>query len=138
MARGLHYSGCSVAILDKDHKSAEKLVMEINDDDGKAINCNLDSRKKPDFERSLALVLDTFGGVDILINGAGINAPTPFLEIPEDGTVFICFPVPQWNGIGKTFLGIGSFLGGFLFSGKVNGWKSFISERPVVTDREGV
>ena len=101
MARGLHYSGCSVAILDKDHKSAEKLVMEINDDDGKAINCNLDSRKKPDFERSLVLVLDTFGGVDILINGAGINAPTPFLDISEDewdnimavqlkGTMFGC------------------------------------------------
>ena len=24
------------------------------------------------------------GGIDILINGAGVNSPTPFLEIPED------------------------------------------------------
>jgi NAD(P)-dependent dehydrogenase (short-subunit alcohol dehydrogenase family) len=28
--------------------------------------------------------LDTYGSIDILINGAGINAPTPFFEISEE------------------------------------------------------
>jgi len=89
MARGLHRSGCFVAVLDKDHEAAEKEVVEIIESGGKAIACDLDSRKKADFERCLASVLDAFGRVDILINGAGINAPTPFLEITEE----------EWDGI---------------------------------------
>ena len=60
-----------------------------------------DSRKKEDYESCLGEVLKLFGRVDILINGAGINSPTPFLEITEEewdrilsvqlkGTMFGC------------------------------------------------
>ena len=101
MARGLHRSGCLIAVLDKDLEGAESVVDEIVKSGGKAISCNLDSRKKTDFDKCLASVLEVFGKVDILINGAGINAPTPFMLIPEDewdnilavqlkGTMFGC------------------------------------------------
>ena len=61
----------------------------------------IDSCKKKDYESCLEEVRNIFGRVDILINGAGINAPTPFLEITEEewdqilsvqlkGTLFGC------------------------------------------------
>ena len=35
-------------------------------------------------QQLLADVLKKFGRIDILVNGAGINSPTPFFEIPEE------------------------------------------------------
>lgn len=43
-----------------------------------------DARSKTDLARCRDLVVDRFGTVDILLNGAGTNAPTPFLEISDD------------------------------------------------------
>ncbi len=44
-----------------------------------------DATSKPPLQQLLlADVLAKFGRVDILVNGAGINSPTPFLDIPED------------------------------------------------------
>ena len=61
----------------------------------------MDTSKKEDFESCLKNVLDNFRRVDVLINGAGINAPTPILDILEEewdrimavqlkGTLFGC------------------------------------------------
>jgi len=44
---------------------------------------------KTDLERALKEILGRYGDVDILVNGAGVNAPTPFLEIA----------VEEWNRI---------------------------------------
>ena len=46
------------------------------------ISC--DVTKKAALTVCRSRVLDEFGHVDILLNGAGTNAPTPFLEISED------------------------------------------------------
>jgi len=44
--------------------------------------CNVTS--KPDIVRVHAEILKKHGRIDILLNGAGINAPTPFLDIQTD------------------------------------------------------
>ena len=44
----------------------------------------MDASKKEDFESCLKNILDHFRRVDVLINGAGINAPTPILDISEE------------------------------------------------------
>ena len=85
MARGLANAGCAIAILDLRLKKAQSVENEL-----KANGCErvlshaIDVAKKEEHVTALEQVLATFGQVDILVNGAGINAPTPFLEITED------------------------------------------------------
>jgi NAD(P)-dependent dehydrogenase (short-subunit alcohol dehydrogenase family) len=101
MALGFHNAGCIIAVLDSDLENAEKIVAVIKDEGGQAIALKMDASKKEDFESCLKKVIKTFGRVDILINGAGINAPTPILDISEEewdrvmavqlkGTLFGC------------------------------------------------
>jgi len=44
--------------------------------------CEVDKRDQ--LEKLLADVVEKSGKVDVLINGAGMNSATPFLEIPEE------------------------------------------------------
>lgn len=84
MARSLGNAGCHVAILDLRLEKAEAVAAEICDAGGSAIGIELDATKKQQFESVLAQINDKFGSVDILVNGAGINNPSPFFEITED------------------------------------------------------
>lgn len=101
MALAFHAVGCSVILLDANLEGAEKILKKIKNNSGQSIALKMDSRLKIDFENCLDRIIIEFGKVDILINGAGINAPTPFLEITEEewdnilavqlkGTMFGC------------------------------------------------
>ena len=84
MARGLAKAGAKVAVLDKNQETAGARVAEIEAEGGTALRLPLDATDKVSHQTALASLLDAYGQVDILINGAGINAPTPVLEIPSD------------------------------------------------------
>ena len=84
MAAALAKAGVSVAALDKDTEKLKKAVDAIDPGCGKIAAFKLDVTKKEEHESVLAQVLSTYGDVDILINGAGINAPTPILDIAEE------------------------------------------------------
>ena len=101
LARGFASSGCAVILLDANISSTEDVVGKIRDEGGKALALKMDVSQKLDFERCMKKILSEFDRVDVLINGAGINAPTPFLEITEEewdrilavnlkGTLFGC------------------------------------------------
>ena len=101
MALGFHHAGCAVSVLDSNLGGAEKIVKTIENEGGKAIALEMNASKKEDFKYCLKEVVTEFGQVDILVNGAGINAPTPFLDITEEewdeimavqlkGTLFGC------------------------------------------------
>lgn len=85
MARGFARAGCSVAVLDLRLEKAKSV-----EDDLKKIGCNntmavaIDVAKKEDHIHALASIVEEFGHVDILVNGAGINGPTAFLELGLD------------------------------------------------------
>lgn len=89
MARALAKTGVKVAILDKNADLIKKVSTEINASGGRAIGCLIDVVDKESHENALREVLKAFGGVHILINGAGINAPTPFFDITLE----------EWNSI---------------------------------------
>ena len=84
MARGFYQAGCLVVLMDVDEKGAERIARGIKQDGGQAIALAIDVTKRENIEDCLALTLEEFGAVDVLINGVGINAPTPFLKITED------------------------------------------------------
>jgi len=85
MARGLAQAGASVAVLDVRLEKAERVAAEIQAETSVstlALCVNVIS--KGSLEDALESILKSYGRVDILVNGAGINAPTPFLEIKLD------------------------------------------------------
>ena len=85
MARGLAKAGCKIVVMDLRGYKAEAVAKDITDSIGvKAIGMEIDASDKNSFSHGLSQTLAVFGRADILINGAGINAPTPFLDIAVD------------------------------------------------------
>lgn len=82
MARSLAQAGVRVAVTDMRQKKADDIVEEIANEGFQAVGYSLDVTNKEDIKRVLDEAIGRFNRIDILINGAGINAPTPFLEIP--------------------------------------------------------
>jgi 3-oxoacyl-[acyl-carrier protein] reductase len=62
---------------------AARVVEEVRAAGGEAVACQADVAAKADVERMLETALDAFGGVDLLVNNAGINIDRPFLEMSE-------------------------------------------------------
>lgn len=81
ISTGLARAGVQVALLDVDREAAEQVAGRIRAEGHAALALRVDVTQKAEFERALADILARYGDVDILLNGAGINAPTPFLEI---------------------------------------------------------
>lgn len=84
IATGLARAGVSVALLDINLDDAEKIASKIRAEGGSAIAVRVDVTQRADFERALEALLARHGAVDILLNGAGTNEPTPFFEISLD------------------------------------------------------
>jgi NAD(P)-dependent dehydrogenase (short-subunit alcohol dehydrogenase family) len=88
MCRALAEAGAKVAVLDLRVDSAEALAAELGDG-ATGVACNVLDRTS--IETAAQQVLEKFGRVDILINGAGGNKPqattTPdqsFFDLPAD------------------------------------------------------
>jgi len=88
MCRTLAQAGARVAVLDLRMDSAEALAAELGDG-AMGVGCNVLDRAS--LEAAAQKVMDAFGRVDILINGAGGNKPqattTPdqsFFDLPAD------------------------------------------------------
>ncbi|MEM1354082.1 MAG: SDR family oxidoreductase [Planctomycetota bacterium] len=101
MALGLSEAGAEVVLVGRSEAKAKANLDMIAQAGGQAFFEPCDTSKKTDVENLLANVLDKHGRVDILVNGAGVNSATPFLDIPEDeldgilsinykGVVFAC------------------------------------------------
>jgi NAD(P)-dependent dehydrogenase (short-subunit alcohol dehydrogenase family) len=83
MAEGLARAGARIAIADLIQEQAEARASTISSNGGEAIGIRCDATSRQDLERTLEETLRKFGRVDILVNAAGVNSPTPFFEISE-------------------------------------------------------
>jgi NAD(P)-dependent dehydrogenase (short-subunit alcohol dehydrogenase family) len=83
MAEGLAEAGASLAVLDFNEENGESRASSICSKGGRAIAVQVDATKKDELSRALGATIEAFGGVDILVNAAGINSGTPFFEITE-------------------------------------------------------
>ncbi len=84
MAEGLASAGAQVVLVGRSEEKAKARIEKIEAVGGSAVfeSCEVDSKSA--LESLLERVLTQFGSIDILVNGAGTNSATPFLEIPED------------------------------------------------------
>ncbi|MZH03430.1 MAG: SDR family oxidoreductase [Nitrospinae bacterium] len=101
MARGFARAGCFVAVLDIKIEKARAIEDELRSENfEQVISMSIDVTKKQEHKNALEQVLSAFGGVNILVNGAGINGPTPFLELDLE----------EWHAILDSQI-TGTFLG---------------------------
>lgn len=74
-AKALAASGAKVAVCDLRADAAQKVVDEITKDGGTAIAVGANVLDKASLEAARKTILEKFGTVDILLNGAGGNNP---------------------------------------------------------------
>ena len=74
-AKALAASGAKVAVCDLRVDAAQKVVDEITKDGGTAIAVGANVLDKASLEAARKTILEKFGTVDILLNGAGGNNP---------------------------------------------------------------
>ncbi len=85
MAEGLAGAGASIVIVGRNPDKAAALLAKIHQAHHKRAwfeSCDVQS--KAALADLLERVKAKAGGVDILINGAGVNSATPFLEVTEE------------------------------------------------------
>ncbi len=91
MCKTLADAGATVVILDLNEEAAKNLSAEINDSGGKSVGFSCNVLEKTNIESIAKLIMEEFGKVDILINGAGgnkaqatTNQDMKFFELPAD------------------------------------------------------
>lgn len=91
MCRAIAQAGARVMVLDLLEAAAKKVADEITAAGGVAIPWQADALNKKSLEKACEGVLQKFGRVDVLINGAGGNKPQattspdlPFFDLPQD------------------------------------------------------
>jgi NAD(P)-dependent dehydrogenase (short-subunit alcohol dehydrogenase family) len=84
MALGLASAGAEVVLVGRIPEKAEKRLAEIEAAGGKGYFVPADVTSRESLQGLLEVVLERSKRVDILVNGAGVNSPTPFLDITEE------------------------------------------------------
>lgn len=84
VASGYASAGAEVVLVGRDAAKAEKRLEAIQAAGGRAYFIGADASRKSDLQLLLDQVLERSGGCQILVNGAGVNSPTPFLDITEE------------------------------------------------------
>ena len=109
LAEGYASAGCSVALLDVRLEKAIGVESNLMKRGLTNLMCHeIDVTKKDSHIHALAAIKQKFGGIDILVNGAGINGPTPFFEITES----------EWDSILDSQIK-GTFLGCQVFGAEM-------------------
>ncbi len=84
MAEAMASAGAYVILAGRSEEKAAARLQRIRAAGGDGCFLPVDASTKAGLEALLADALKASPQVDILVNGAGANSPTPFLEIPED------------------------------------------------------
>lgn len=84
MAEGLAGAGAEVVLVGRNEAKAQPRLERITAAGGRGYFVAAEAGEKTALEQLLGTVLERSGRVDIVVNGAGVNSATPFLEIAED------------------------------------------------------
>jgi len=84
MAEGLAGAGAEVVLVGRNTEKAQARLQKIAAIGGKGWFHAAEATSRADLEALREAVLARSGRIDIVINGAGVNSATPFLEITEE------------------------------------------------------
>jgi NAD(P)-dependent dehydrogenase (short-subunit alcohol dehydrogenase family) len=84
MAEGLAGAGAEVVLVGRNEEKAKPRLERISGGGGKGYFVSAEASEKAAVQQLLETVLKRSGRVDIVVNGAGVNSATPFLDIAED------------------------------------------------------
>lgn len=84
MAEGMAGAGAEVVLVGRNEEKAKPRLDRIHAAGGKGYFVSAEASAKAPLQQLLETVLKRSGKVDIVVNGAGTNSATPFLEIAED------------------------------------------------------
>ncbi|MED2974399.1 SDR family oxidoreductase [Fictibacillus sp. B-59209] len=131
MARELARHGMKVAVLNRTAEKGQKVVDEIRQSGGTALSVSADVLNRESLEKAKEEILEWFGSIDLLINGAGGNHPdaiTDFETYDEEASGKSFFDMDE-NGFSNVFST--NFTGTFLAS-QVFGKALLQAESPAV------
>lgn len=125
MAEGLASAGAETVLVGRSQEKATARLKKIEDAGGNAYFEQVDVNSKASLQELLERVISKSGRVDILINGAGVNSPTPVLDIEEEefdrilntnlkAVLFACQVFGKYlveRGKGGSIINIGSMSG---------------------------
>ncbi len=84
MAEGLAGAGAEVVLVGRNEQKAAARLEKIAAAGGKAWFHPADATSRESLTTLRDAVLERAGRIDVLVNGAGVNSPTPLMDIPED------------------------------------------------------
>jgi NAD(P)-dependent dehydrogenase (short-subunit alcohol dehydrogenase family) len=84
IAEGLALAGAEVVLVGRNPEKAHARLERIGAGGGRAWFQAAEATSRADLEGLLEAVLARSGRLDIVVNGAGVNSPTPFLAVTED------------------------------------------------------
>jgi len=84
MAKGLAKAGAEVVVVGRNEDKGAERLREIDAEGGRAIFLPADVASRDSLQALLDRVVEKVGPVDILVNGAGMNSPTPLFEITDE------------------------------------------------------
>jgi NAD(P)-dependent dehydrogenase (short-subunit alcohol dehydrogenase family) len=84
MCRALSQAGAKVVIIGRRKDAADALANELISQGGEALGISADVLDKNQLEEARKIIVNSFGGIDILVNGAGGNVAGAV--IPPDKT----------------------------------------------------
>ncbi|HEY8931700.1 MAG TPA: SDR family oxidoreductase [Rariglobus sp.] len=84
MAEGMAGAGAEVVLVGRNEEKAAARLAKIKESGGKAYFLAAEASDKAQLQQVLDAILKRSGRVDIVVNGAGVNSSSPFLDITED------------------------------------------------------
>ncbi|HTW96921.1 MAG TPA: SDR family NAD(P)-dependent oxidoreductase [Candidatus Methylomirabilis sp.] len=83
IALALAQEGCQVVVSDINQEDCQKVVEEIAKMGAKGLAVKCDVSQKADVDELISATVKEFGGLDIMVNNAGIYPFKPFAEMTE-------------------------------------------------------
>lgn len=82
ISRVLARDGASVLVVDRDAANGEATLRMIEEEGGRGTVCVADVAQEGDCEAMVQAAVDTYGGLDVLVNNAGISKHVTVTDTP--------------------------------------------------------